>query len=110
MLSSDFWSFIMDEKKFCTLLEKKEKRKLKALQQKKGSILSRIGTIGSIGWTIATPMVLGAVLGHWLDKHTHGTTSWTISFLMFGLFAGCFSAWKWVAKEYDDVEDDNKNE
>ncbi len=55
--------------------------------------------MGLIGWSVAIPTVLGAVLGLWLDKRHMGQHSWTLSLLVAGLLLGCFNAWHWVAKE-----------
>jgi ATP synthase protein I len=54
---------------------------------------------GLIGWAIAVPTLLGAALGAWLDRHHHGTQSWTLNLLLLGLIVGCLSAYRWVSNE-----------
>jgi ATP synthase protein I len=76
-----------------------ERRKIKTLRQKKRSAWFGFGLFGLIGWSVAVPTLLGIALGLWLDKRFPGRISWTLTFLVTGLFAGCAIAWQWVAKE-----------
>jgi ATP synthase protein I len=76
-----------------------EKRKLKARLANAQGVWSGFAMFGLIGWSIATPTLLGALLGLWLDKRRPGSHSWTLSLLVVGLCIGCANAWHWVAKE-----------
>jgi ATP synthase protein I len=101
-----------DKKKtnpFDEQLGKKIQRKQKALHNNKKSIWFGLGMIGVVGWSITVPTVLGASLGIWLDKNYPASFSWTLSFLIVGLFLGCIIAWNWVAKEDKEIHE-NKNE
>ncbi len=53
---------------------------------------------GLIGWSVAGPTCLGALLGIWLDKHHSGGHSWTLALLVAGLCLGSLSGWHWVVK------------
>ena len=53
---------------FSDEVARKEKRKLKALQEKSG-VWFGLGMMGMIGWSVVVPSLLGAALGLWLDKH-----------------------------------------
>lgn len=55
-----------------------------------------LGVFGVIGWSVALPAVLGALLGLWLDRAHPGGFSWTLSLLLGGLALGCIAAWRWV--------------
>ncbi|MBL8252460.1 MAG: AtpZ/AtpI family protein [Candidatus Competibacter sp.] len=55
-----------------------------------------LGLVGMIGWSVALPTVLGALLGVWLDRVYPGRFSWTLSLLLAGLALGCIAAWQWV--------------
>lgn len=81
----------------------KEMRKLKALRQKKRSIWFGLGMFGMVGWSVAVPTLLGAMLGIWLDKTYPVSISWTLTLLIAGLFSGCLIAWHWVAKELKEI-------
>ena len=88
----------------------KAARKLKAQKRGKQSILAGIGVFGLVGWSVVVPSLLGAALGIWLDKRYPGNHSWTLTFLIIGIFAGCLNAWYWVDKEnkaiHKDLDDD----
>ena len=79
-------------------VKEKEMRKLKALQEKKGSPWLGLGMFGMVGWSVAVPTLLGTALGIWLDKSYPNTFSWTLSCLILGLIIGCLIAWNWVSK------------
>jgi ATP synthase protein I len=54
---------------------------------------------GLIGWSVAVPTLLGAMLGLWLDRSHPGVRSWTLMLLIAGLCIGCANAWHWVAQQ-----------
>lgn len=83
---------------FSNEVSKKEKRKLKALNQDTG-VWFGLGMIGMIGWSVAVPSLLGVGLGIWLDKKHPQVFSWTLSLLFIGLITGCIIAWYWVREE-----------
>ncbi|MEO8765751.1 MAG: AtpZ/AtpI family protein [Ginsengibacter sp.] len=84
---------------FSNQVAEKEKRKLKALREKNGTVWFGLGMFGMVGWSVAVPSVLGAGLGIWMDKRYPQTFSWTLTFLIIGLFSGSIIAWYWVTKE-----------
>jgi len=87
----------------------KETRKLKAQRKATQSIWFGIGVFGLIGWSVAVPTLLGAVLGLWLDKHHPGKHSWTLTLLIIGLIIGCLNAWHWVAREDKQMRDETED-
>jgi len=84
---------------FSKEVSEKEKRKLRALRENKGSVWFGLGMMGMVGWSVAVPALLGAALGLWLDKTYPQSFSWTLTFLIVGLISGSVIAWYWVAKE-----------
>jgi ATP synthase protein I len=74
-------------------------RKLRARRHVTKTVWFGLGMMGLIGWSVAIPTLLGAMLGLWLDQHYPGARSWTLALLVAGLCIGCFNAWHWVAKE-----------
>jgi ATP synthase protein I len=74
-------------------------RKLKAQRAGTQSAWFGLGMIGTIGWSVAVPTLLGALLGAWWDKHHAGAPSWTLALLAAGLLIGCANAWYWVAQQ-----------
>lgn len=76
-----------------------ETRKLRALHNQRQGVWYGLGMFGMIGWSVAVPGLVGTALGVWLDRHHPQSFSWTLSLLLAGLVAGCFTAWAWVARE-----------
>lgn len=87
------------EKGFLEEVDNKEKQMLSARNEEKRSEWRGFGTFGMVGWSVAVPTVLGAVLGVWLDRRYPQTFSWTLTLLLAGLFVGCALAWQWIDKE-----------
>ncbi len=65
--------------------------------RKKGIIWEKVIIVGAIGWMIVLPMVIGGYLGNYLDKHYKmqtGDISWTMTFIILGLFIAIYSVWR----------------
>jgi ATP synthase protein I len=80
-----------------------ERRKLAAQRVGTQGVWSGFGMFGLIGWSVAAPTVLGALIGVWLDKRRVTSHSWTMALLVAGLCIGCFNAWHWVAKQEKEI-------
>lgn len=93
---------------FEKLVGEKEERKLRAQRETK-SVWSGLGLFGMIGWSIAVPTILGAVLGMWLDNNVKEDFSWTLSLLVAGLMLGCLIAWNWIQKENKEIHKKNED-
>ena len=57
-----------------------------------------LGLVGSVGWLVALPALLGAFLGRWIDARAGTGVFWTLSLLFAGLAVGCAGAWRHVAE------------
>lgn len=88
-----------NENRFSRQIAEKEKRKLDALRKKNPTVWMGLGMFGMVGWSIAVPTILGAILGIWLDKTYTQSFSWTLSLMMTGLVVGAVIGWLWVSKE-----------
>jgi ATP synthase protein I len=86
-----------------------ETRKLRARVAGVHGVWPGLGMLGLIGWSVATPTLLGALLGTWIDKRRPANHSWTLALLIGGLCIGCINAWHWVAREEREISaaDDN---
>ena len=84
-------------------------RKLKAQRQVTRTVWFGLGMMGLIGWSVAIPTLLGAVLGIWLDNRHPGSRSWTLMLLVIGLVVGCLNAWHWVAKEDKEMREEQED-
>lgn len=98
-----------NEPTFAAHVGAKAARKLKAKRNAKPGVWFGLGMMGLIGWSVAVPTLLGAVLGHWLDQRYPGGRSWTLALLVAGLAIGCLNAWHWVAKEDLAMRDEQEN-
>ncbi|MGN6603482.1 MAG: AtpZ/AtpI family protein [Ginsengibacter sp.] len=95
---------------FTEKVEREERQKMKALNEKKRSIWFGLGMFGIVGWSVAVPSLVGAFVGLWLDKVYRQSFSWSLSLLVVGLLIGCVIAWYWIAKENREMhqtENDN---
>ena len=90
---------INNRNKFVEKIGTNEVRKVKARRKKDQGIWLGLGMIGTIGWSIAVPTLIGVGLGIWIDKRWPGRISWTLTFLLVGLMLGCINAYYWVRKE-----------
>ena len=60
------------------------------------SLASRLGQIGILGWAIVTPVLLGLLVGRFLDHWLHTNITFTAALIMLGAAAGFWSAWRWM--------------
>ena len=81
---------------------RKAARKLRARAAGQPSIWFGLGLFGIVGWTVALPPVLGALLGLWIDKNWPSRHSWVLTLLIAGLALGCVTAWQWLRKQNHD--------
>lgn len=93
---------------FINMVANKASRKLKAQRNAGQGVWFGLGMMGLIGWSVATPTLLGAALGIWLDKRHAGSHSWTLMLLVAGMFIGCLNAWHWVSKEDQHIREEQE--
>ena len=77
----------------------KEKRKIKARQEKDRGLWFGLGMFGLVGWAVAIPTLIAVAVGVWIDRKWPGPYSWTLMFLFIGVVLGCLNAWYWVKRE-----------
>jgi ATP synthase protein I len=58
-----------------------------------------LSLIGALGWLIVAPILLGALLGHWLDQRLGGHVFWTVSLIFAGAALGFYLAWRRIERE-----------
>jgi ATP synthase protein I len=57
-----------------------------------------LSLIGSVGWMVALPTLIGAFLGRWIDARAGTGVLWTLALLFVGLVAGCSGAWRHITE------------
>ena len=63
------------------------------------SIGQNLAMIGTLGWTVVVPTLLGVFAGRWLDRHFGSGVFWSLGLLVAGLAFGCSLAWKRIHGE-----------
>jgi ATP synthase protein I len=96
------------ETAFSRQIASKARRKLKAHRAGAQSPWFGLGMFGVIGWSVAVPTLLGAMLGAWLDRHHASRHSWTLALLVAGLVIGCANAWHWVSDQTSAIQEDTE--
>jgi len=73
-----------------------ERRRIEELWDKEGerSIWQNLSMIGALGWLIVVPMLLGALLGRWLDGFFSTDVFFSGSLIFLGACLGGFLIWK----------------
>jgi ATP synthase protein I len=99
-----------DRTSFSREVGAKAARKLRAQRHVTRTVWFGLGMMGLIGWSVAIPTLLGAVIGLWLDQRYPGGRSWTLALLVAGLAIGCLNAWHWVSKEDKAMRDEQEDE
>ncbi len=99
-----------DDNGFQEQVSRKEKRKLKARREGKDSVWQGFGVFGLIGWSVAVPTVIFALIGFFLDERYGGEQSYTLAMLAAGLFLGCLNAWYWVDKKMKEIHEEERND
>jgi ATP synthase protein I len=62
-------------------------------------ISKNLALMGSLGWLIVIPALLGMGAGVWLDRTFHTGVLWSGALLVVGLSAGCWLAWQRIREE-----------
>jgi ATP synthase protein I len=71
-------------------------RARKGAEEPEPSLGARLGQIGSLGWTIVVPTLIGLVIGHWLDRRFATGVFFSAPLIMIGAGLGFWFAWKWM--------------
>ena len=98
-----------NETTFAGRVGSKAARKLKARRDFTRGVWFGLGMMGLVGWSVAIPTLLGAVLGLWLDRRYPHVRSWTLALLVAGLAIGCWNAWHWVTREDRAMRDEQED-
>ena len=97
------------EAAFAAQVAAKAARKLRGQHDGNRGIWFGLGMSGLIGWSVAVPTFLGAMLGLWLDQNHPGAHSWTLALLAAGLVIGCANAWHWVSQQDRAMQEEPEN-
>jgi len=96
------------EAEFLRRVESKASRKLRTQRDATQGVWFGLGMSGLIGWSVAAPTLLGAMLGLWWDRHHPGVHSWTLMLMVIGLVIGCVNSWHWLSQQRSAMNEDEK--
>ncbi len=80
-------------------IAERAERKLARRQEGRQSAWFGLGMFGLVGWSVAVPTLIGALVGLWLDRRYPGPPSWTLTLILVGVLIGSATAWHWVNRE-----------
>lgn len=60
------------------------------------SLGARLGQIGILGWTIVAPVLMGLLIGRWLDRLLGSGIMFAAAFICAGAAFGLWAAWRWM--------------
>ena len=68
-------------------------------EDREPTIATRLGQIGVLGWAIVAPILIGVVIGRWLDGRMNSGVFFTAPLIMLGAAAGMWTAWRWMHRQ-----------
>ena len=84
---------------FAREVHRRRERHDKHLRDGDSSFWQSVGMMGTIGWSVAVPTVLGVLLGRWVDGRLDSAHVFMVFFMLAGLVTGCVTAWRMVAEK-----------
>lgn len=70
-----------------------------AREDREPTVATRLGQIGVLGWAIVAPILIGVVIGRWLDWTFKTGVFFTAPLIMLGAAAGLWTAWRWMHRQ-----------
>jgi ATP synthase protein I len=80
-------------------VELREQRRERYQKEGERSIWQNLSMVGALGWVIVTPILLGVLIGRWLDRTQHTGIFFSGAFIFLGVVVGCYLAWQRIKKE-----------
>jgi ATP synthase protein I len=64
------------------------------------SVWGSLALMGQLGFTIALPLLAGALLGNYLDSRNNNTSLFLILGLLLGLIVGIYGAYRLLSRSF----------
>ena len=74
-------------------VERSRRRRERYAREGERPLARNLAMIGSLGWLIVLPTLLGTLLGRWLDGLAGTGITLTAALMLVGLVLGCRLAW-----------------
>jgi len=68
-------------------------------EQGERTIWENLSMIGALGWLIVTPILIGILVGRWLDRTFETGIFFSGAFIFLGVVFGAWLAWQRIHKE-----------
>ena len=68
-------------------------------RQQENTVWSSIAILGTIGWSVVVPTLVGIAVGVWLDNRSPGRISWALTLMLAGLVLGSLNAWLRIRRD-----------
>jgi ATP synthase protein I len=86
-------------KKMHEAVELRQKRRERWQKEGERSFWRNMSMIGSLGWLIITPTLMGVFLGRWLDERFGTGIFYTGALIVVGVTIGGYLAWQRINEE-----------
>lgn len=87
------------EKKMQQAIRLREQRREQWKKQGERSLWRNLSMFGAIGWLIVAPILLGVLLGQWLDRTFDSGIFFSGALIVLGAALGSYLAWQRIDKE-----------
>jgi ATP synthase protein I len=84
---------------FLSEVQRRRERHEEYVRDGDSSFWQSVGMMGTIGWSVSVPMVLGLFLGRLLDVRLDSAHVFMMFFMLVGLIVGCVTAWRMIAEK-----------
>jgi ATP synthase protein I len=88
-----------EDEKMHRAVKLREERTERYKKEGERSIWENLSMVGALGWLIVTPILLGVLIGRWLDRTQHTGIFFSGAFIFLGVVVGCYLGWQRIKKE-----------
>lgn len=74
-------------------------RRLRERRQARGTIARNLAVVGTLGWLMVVPTLVGAFVGRWLDRRLGSGIFWSATLIFLGAVGGSYFVWQRVHQE-----------
>ena len=79
-------------------VERRRERRAKWEREGERPLARNMALVGTLGWLVVVPAVLGALGGHVIDHHARTGVTFTLALIFAGTALGCWLAWSHVRR------------
>jgi ATP synthase protein I len=80
-------------------VRRRRERHGRGKQEGERPLAKTLGMVGTLGWLVVIPTLVGAFVGRWLDRRLGTGVTLAAALLLLGLVIGCRLAWKRMHEE-----------